>query len=332
MPTASDLLAIALQHHQAGRLHEAEQICRQIIDADPSFPDGWMILGALAQELGKNDEAVACTEQAVRLKPDWPEAHYNLGITYYKRGDQGQAVASFQRAIQLRPDYAMAHYNLGFALDENGEFDQAMACYDLALTTDPSYADAHWNRSLLRLLMGDFERGWAEYEWRWKTGRQPPRVFAQTQWHGEPLPGKTILIHAEQGLGDTIQFVRYAPLIKGLGARVVFECQPPLLKLLNMCAGIDQLVPRGAPLPDFNFHTPLLSVPHIIRTALSTIPASVPYIYSDRSLVAHWRKRLATPKGLRVGINWHGHEGVPELRKRDISVELFAKLAEIPGV
>jgi Flp pilus assembly protein TadD len=332
MPSPSELLSLALAHQHAGRLQEAEQIYRQIIAAEPNHAGAWKLLGAAAHDQGKVDEAVACCERAVRLKPDWTEAHYNLGIAYHAKGESKQAVACFRRAVELKPDYAEAYYNLGYGLDEAGQFDEALTCYDRALALEPSHAHAHWNRSLLRLLQGDFEQGWPEYEWRWRTGQDTPRAFAQPQWQGQPLSGTTILIHAEQGLGDTIQFVRYAPLIKGLGAKLLFECQPPLVRLLANGVGIDQLIPRGNELPYFDFHTPLLSVPRVLKTTLATIPASAPYLFANAGLVAEWRARLATIGGFRIGINWHGREGHAEASKRDIPLELFARLAEIPGV
>jgi hypothetical protein len=198
---------------------------------------------------------------------------------------------------------------------------------------------------LLLLLQGDFERGWPELEWRWKSGEIIERKFSQPRWKGEPLAGKTILLHSEQGLGDTIQFVRYAEVVKegNPEATVVVECEQPLVNLLQSCRGIDRLVTEGEELPAFDVQAPLLSLPGILGTRVETIPARVPYLFADNRLVEEWNSKLAAVgtaqatetsavSGLRVGINWQGRAGKGEWRKRDVPVEYFARLAEIPGL
>jgi len=182
------------------------------------------------------------------------------------------------------------------------------------------------------LLQGDFEGGWPEYEWRWKTGQLRERCFAQPRWNGEPLAGKLILLHAEQGLGDTIQFVRYAAIVKSLGATVVVECQRALVKLLGSCAGIDRLVGAGDDLPSFDFHAPLLSLPGIFRTDLASIPAPVPYLRAAQDLVEQWRVKLMKVDGFRVAMNWRGEAGKPDSMRRAIPLPLFATLSELSGL
>jgi hypothetical protein len=198
----------------------------------------------------------------------------------------------------------------------------------------PDYADAHWNLSLLVLRFGDFEQGWVEHEWRWKIDQTQPREFSKPRWDGEALEGQTILLHAEQGFGDTIQFVRYAALVKerNPGAGVVVQCQKRLVNLLRTCRGIDRLVLEGGELPAFDVHAPLLSLPGILKTTLETIPADVPYLFADEGLVAKWKAKLDAVKGFRVGINWHGREGNVESRRRDVPLEFFEGLAQVPGV
>jgi hypothetical protein len=182
------------------------------------------------------------------------------------------------------------------------------------------------------LLLGHFDEGWREFEWRWKTGQLLSRNFPQPMWTGESLPGKTILLHAEQGLGDTIQFIRYALPVKSLGGTVVVECQPPLKKLLRNCPGIDRLVGCGEELPTFDCHAPFLSLPRVLQTTLPTIPANVPYLLPDAALVAEWRTKLAAVSGFRIGINWHGRGGQGRFRQRDIPPHLFSSLTQVPGV
>jgi hypothetical protein len=198
----------------------------------------------------------------------------------------------------------------------------------------PDYADAHFGRSLLRLLQGDYEQGWAEYEWRWKTGQLPEREFIQPKWNGGSLGEQTILLHAEQGLGDSLQFIRYAALLKkeNPSAAIVVECLRPLAPLLTRCPSIDQLVAQGGKLPPFDVHCLLADLPGAFKSTLETIPRDVPYLFADPELVTEWRKRLSDLGGLRIGINWQGRGGQGDYRKRDIPLDLFAPLAQLPGV
>jgi hypothetical protein len=200
------------------------------------------------------------------------------------------------------------------------------------LELKPDYADAHLNRAVAWLLAGDWQRGWPEYQWRWRTKHLIPRRFPQPAWAGEPLTGKAILLHAEQGLGDTIQFVRYASLVKQHDATVIMECPKPLLALLEGCAGVDQLVGQGDDLPAFDVHAPLLSVPGILNTSLETIPARIPYLFARPLLLEQWRRTLIGLDGFKIGITW---QGSPKFRGdcfRSIPLRCFAPLARIPGV
>ena len=197
-------------------------------------------------------------------------------------------------------------------------------------------------------MQGDFRQGWFEYEWRWKCSEFAGLAFHQPRWDGSPLAGRTILLHAEQGLGDTLQFIRYAPWVRQCGGRVLVLCQPPLLSLLASCPGIDQLVERGAPLPDFDVHAPLLSLPGIFQTDLTSIPAQVPYLSVDAQLVEHWRRQLNTfdsqptsvaserqagvRPGFKVGVAWQGSPTHAADRQRSIPLRAFAPLAQLPGV
>ena len=263
-----------------------------------------------------------------------PRAHNNLGIALKDQGDLAEAINCHHRALQLRPDYAEAHSNLGVALGEQGKLDDAFACYRRALALKPDYAEAHGNHALLTLLTGDFEHGWAEYEWRWQTkgNRFARRHESRPLWDGRALAGKTILLHAEQGLGDTIQFVRYAPLVQERGGRVVLECQPPLLPLLADCPGIDQVLAHGDPLPAFETQAPLLSLPGILGTTLDSIPARVPYLRADPERVQFWRKKLEALDGIKVGIVWQGSSKFRGDRQRSIPLRHYEALARVETV
>jgi hypothetical protein len=217
-------------------------------------------------------------------------------------------------------------------LRDQGRFEEAEASYRAALRLKPEHVDGHWNLSCLLLLQGKFTQGWPENEWRLHfkeslcLGLKPPT------WDGTALNGQTILLRAEQGIGDTFQFIRYARLVKEKGGRVLVQCQPGLDGILAGCTGIDQLVPAGTPLPGYQKAVPLLSLPLLFETTLETIPAQVPYITAKSKRVDHWRSRLAAIPGLKVGICWQGSLKHKDDRRRSVPLSTFAPLGAVPGV
>jgi tetratricopeptide (TPR) repeat protein len=332
---------LAEAHNNPGTVFEAQhkldraiECYRQAIQLKADFAEAYNNLGHVYQCLGKLDEAVHCFYQALQFEPSHAEAHSNLGKVFFEQDKLETAVAHCRRALELKPDFAEALNNLGNALYSQGRLSEANECYNLALKLNPDYARARVNGALLKLLQGNFERGWPEFEWRWKTGQLRKRDFSGPNWDGTPLSGRTILLYSEQGLGDTIQFVRYAPLVKKQNAEatVVVACQKRLLKLLSSCCGIDGLFADGDELPAFDVHAPLLSLPGIFKTDTDTIPANVPYLFADPALVSSWRDKIAELKGYRIGIHWQGREGDIQSRRRDIPLELFTALMRIPGV
>jgi tetratricopeptide (TPR) repeat protein len=429
MATISQALAIAIQHHQAGRLQAAEQIYRQILAVEPKQADAWHLLGVVANQVGKHaiaveyiqraiesnqavadfhnnlgtaysalgrlPDAIACYRRALQLKPDHADAHYNLGHAAKQQGNLDEAAASYRRALELKPANAVAQNNLGIVLDEQSKPDEAVACYRRALELKPDYAEAHsnlgnalnergnpdeaaaccrralelkpdsveaynnlgnalkdqgelekaaacwrralelkpdhaavhYNQSLVLLMKGDFAHGWPEYQWRWRT--KPWHRFSQPLWDGRPLEGRTILLYAEHGLGDALQFVRYAALVKQRGGTVVVECPRSLVSLLTSCAGVDRLLERGVELPPFDVQAPLSSLPGVFHTTLGDIPANVPYLFADPTLIERWRAELGPFAGLKVGIFWQGTTRNPA---RSIPLACFESLAGVPGV
>jgi hypothetical protein len=247
-------------------------------------------------------------------------------------GEPEEAIAACKRALELAPNYAEAHCNLGAAYHWRGDWEQAKACFDRSLAIEEHSASARANRSALMLLKGDMEHGWPEYEWRWKVEGLAPRRFAQPPWRGEALEGRSILLHTEQGLGDTIQFIRYAELLKRRGATVFVECQQPLMKLLASSPDVDGLITQGDDLPQFDFQAPLLSLPAVFKTTLDTIPAPVPYLFAKPSLVSRWRDELKRVGEFRIGINWKGRSEKGPWLQRNVPLELFTPLARVPGV
>ncbi len=281
------------------------------------------------EELGRLDDALAGYDRAIALQPDYPDAHYNRGNALRSLARLEAALASFDRAIQLAPDYAEAQNNRGNVLKDLGRLDEAVASFERIIAIRPEHHSGHYNLALCRLYMGDYSRGLPDYEWRWEDPQLSAerRAFDVPLWLGaEPLSGKTILLHGEQGLGDILQFCRYAPMVKGLGGRVILEVREPLVDLLTALEGVDLLLARGAALPEFDFHCPLMSLPLAFATTVETIPAPVRYLQADPARATAWRARLGPAAKPRVGLAWSGNPNHPRDRERSIA---FADIATL---
>ena len=291
---------------------EALQGFEQAIALKPDYVDAYRNRGNALCDLARPADALRSYERAIALNPDSAEAHYNRGNALWNLKRSDEALQSYERAIALKPNYAEAHNNRGVALGGLSRPDEARESYERAIALKPDYQPAHYNLATCSLLLGDFTRGWQEYEWRWKRNacEQWRRDFAQPLWLGElPLKGKTILLHSEQGLGDTLQFCRYAEKVAALGAHVVLEVPPPLVRLLANLEGVAQVLPEGGPFPAFDYHCPLLSLPLAFRTDHHSIPASVPYVRSDPARVAAWHQTLGSGTKPRIGVVWSGSTG-----------------------
>jgi tetratricopeptide (TPR) repeat protein len=315
------------------RLDEARACYEQALGQRPDQAEIHHNLGNVLREQGQLDAALGCYEQALRLRPDYAKAHINRGIALVALGRIDAALVDLQRGVALQPNLADAHNSLGSALSVRQHFDEALAEYERALALNPQHAEAAWNQSLLCLLLGDYQRGWPAYEWRFCCKRTTPLpAFARPRWDGAPLAGRTILLYGEQGLGDTLHFVRYAALVKAHGGRVIVQCQNALLHLLSRTPGIDGLVGWGAEPPAFDVYAPLMSLPALFGTTLETIPATVPYVFADPKRGSHWRAELASIRGLRVGIAWQGSPRHAWDRHRSVALEQFEPLAKVEGV
>jgi Flp pilus assembly protein TadD len=377
MATVEEVFGLAIQKHSAGDLHQAEQLYRQILQSDPNhagslhylgvvayatghYEDaidwitrslilnrnnatGYYHLGTACECQGRLEEAIDYQREAIRLNPNFHEAWNNLGLALKRQRKLQEAADSYRQALRLNPGYAPAHNNLGVVLQEQGNLTEVLNSFDQALRLEPGFSAAHWNRALLLLLLGDWEQGWREYEWRWTQPGFVDRKFRQPLWNGSDLAGKAILLHAEQAAGDTFQFIRYAPLVKQRGGNVIVECQPPLIKLLASAKGIDCLLARGAPLPAFDVHAALTSLPGIFRTTPSSVPATGPYLQADPGLVDYWEHQLANlrspksqtgsnKKDFLVGIVWQGNPNYENDRWRSFPLALFSRLAQLEGV
>jgi tetratricopeptide (TPR) repeat protein len=315
-----------------GKVEEAVASFREAIRLEPNYGRAYSNLGNAYREQGNLEEAVACCRQALLLEPESAEAHNTLGAALLNQGKVTEALANFQPAVHLKPAYANAYHNLGAALLEQGRAEEALENFRQAVRHKPDYANAHMSLGMVLLYLGHFTGGWAEYEWRWRTKEFAPRPFPQPRWNGTGLAGKTILLHAEQGLGDTLHFIRYASLVKERGGTVLVECQPSLLRLLARCPGIDRLVAAGTPLPPFDVHAPLLSLPLVFGTTLEKVPADVPYLIADPILEQGWRDELSMSGGFKVGIAWQGNPQHKKDRQRSLPLVKLAPLAQVPGI
>lgn len=364
----------AFSLHQQGRLLQAEALYEEVLRAQPGHFDALHLLGVLAGQRQRPSLALRLIDQALGLDPRHALAHYNRGLALKALKRQREALDSFEtalrldssmaqahferahalhelqrpleallgyeQALRLRADYAEAHYNRAVVLRELARWPEALQAYDRAVAARPDYALAHAGQATLRLLLGDYERGWAQFEWRWReqsTARER-REFGRPPWLGEqPLQGRRILLHAEQGMGDTLQFCRYAPLVADLGAHVILQVPAPLVEPLRSLRGVAEIIADGGALPPFDCHCPLMSLPLAFRTTLASIPAQLPYLRADSARRAAWRLRMQSAGALKVGLVWAGgfRPRQPELAgvnaRRNIPLAALAPLQH-PGI
>lgn len=363
MLDATEALELALEHQHEGRWAEAERIYLEVLASRPAHADALHLLGVLRaqtgdartaaaliaraiaqnplapayhnnlgnvmQDLGRLEESLLCYEEALRQAPEYFEAWVNRGNALLKLDRFAEALECHLRAQRLRPEDPSVYVNLARALVEEGMLDEALACVGEALRLDPENARAHAVRAQVLLLGGNLAEGFAEYEWRWRLEPHRRRSFPQPLWDGSPLEGRRILLYAEQGLGDTIQFLRYAPLVAARGGRVLVECQRPLCELAMTVEGVEQVVAAGEPLPEFDVQAPLLSLPRILGTSLENIPGRIPYLAAPQCAD---RRVLPGEYSLKVGLAWAGSPGHANDRRRSLELARFAPLGQIEGV
>jgi tetratricopeptide (TPR) repeat protein len=288
------------------RLDEALASYDAALAIKPDFAEAHNQRGNVLHDLQRLDEALASCDKALALDPGHAGAHCNRGIVLRELKRPEEALASYDAALAINPHYAEAHNNRGVALQECMRLDESLASFDRAIADKPDYAKAYCNKSYALLLNGDLEQGWKLLEWRFK-GEKRTEQFSQPVWLGaESLEGKTILLHAEEGIGDAIQFCRYAKAVSDLGARVFLEVQKPLASLLRQLDGVSAVIERGQPRPAFDYHCPLLSLPLAFRTTLASIPHPTAYLRTDDAKARHWQGRIGGGSKLKVGLAWSG--------------------------
>jgi tetratricopeptide (TPR) repeat protein len=336
---------------ESGRPTEAETCFRHALKLKPDFFEAQTNLGIALSRQHRLEEAAECYRQALRLRPQVAEGWYNLGNTVKLQGNLDEAVRCFHEALRLKPDYAEAWNNLGSVLTMQDKLADGIGCYQEALRLRPSYDAAYYNWANALVRQDKLDEAIHCYQEAIKLNPNSPvaflqRSFTKPLWDGSDLAGRTLLLHGEHGYGDTFQFIRLVGLVKQRGGRVVFECHPPLERLLSGVKEIDVLVPRGATLPEYDVQLPLLSLPGIIQVRSANMPASVPYLFADPRLVDHWKKRTGSvTDGLRVsiayasgslpllvGIAWQGNPTYRFDRQRSIPLGEFTRLAKVPGL
>src|SRR5450631_317031 len=318
-----------------GRPQDALACFDEVLALHPRHADALLNRGSALATLNRTEQALADFDAALALMPGHPAALYNRGNALAALGRYDEAIAAFDRALTAAPNHGQAWNNRGRALQALNRHDDAIKSFDKAIALQKDYADAHFNRALSLLTLGDLASGFAQYEWRWKRSGMSDtrRGYGRPLWLGEyPLARKTILLHAEQGLGDTIQFARYAPLLARAGAKVMLEVQPELKSLLAGLEGVASCHARGETLPTYDVHCPLGSLPLALKTEPGNIPADIPYLRADEAHLAQWRPRIEALPGKRVALAWAGNVSHANDRNRSIDLKLLEPLLALDGV
>ena len=365
------LHALGIIAFQLKKYITAGNLIGKAIENKPKVPQFHYNLGLVFISLKRQEKAIQAFQEAIKIKPDYADAHYNLGLALKKQQQFEEAILNFKQVIKLTPDDADAYYNLGnayealdryesavenyqLAIRKNGAFagafnnlalvlkamgriDEAISHFREAVRLQSEFADAHWNLSLALLINGQFEEGWKEHEWRFRRGKRStiyPHRFGIPLWDGSSFTGKRLFVHSEQGFGDTLQFIRYLPMVKSLGGTVIFEAFGPLLGIIRGFPGIDKLVelsPDRHHVESCDYYVPIMSLPMLFATDIPTIPSNIPYIFADPEKVGQWKNRI-NKKGYRIGIVWAGKPEHENDGNRSCELAQFLPLARIPGV
>jgi len=313
---------------------------KQALSLDPSLLEISLALARIYNEQHKFQGAIDALEESLEIHSNDIALLFELANSYNMVNRIEEALEIYKRLEIRYPNRPAILYNIAYTLKKLGRLDESFPYYDKVLQLNPTHAEAHFSRGLAYIVVGDFEKGFKDYEWRWKRPKQGSyRTYPEPRWDGSDLDGKTIFLHAEQGLGDTFQFIRYARIAKEKGGIVIAGVQKPLVKLLSLCPYIDQVVALDEKPPAFDLHAPLMSLPYILKTTIDTVPTDIPYLYADPTLVEHWNKTLlSSDKNIKVGICWQGNNkySTPMLRAtvalKSIEINKLNPLGAVPGV
>jgi Flp pilus assembly protein TadD len=318
----------------AGRNEDAVETLMALLGMTPLSVAGYTNLGVALRRLGRMEEAITAYRSALGFASGEPGTLNNLGVTFQDLGRYEEAAVCFRLSIAGQPDSSHAHLNLSLVARDEMRVDESINLARRAVTLGPALAEAHTALGHGLLIKGEFREGFAEYEWRSRMTDfpSPRREFTSPVWDGSPLAGRTLLVHDEQGVGDTIMFARYAALLQAQGARVFLECNGQLARLLSSMPGIAGVVPRYAPPPPHDFHVALASLPHRLGATLYSIPAPLAYLWAEPALVESWRARLGPRRGLRIGLIWAGNPEFKGDRLRSPGLAAFRPLLDLPRV
>jgi Flp pilus assembly protein TadD len=318
---------------QFGQHAEALASLQRAARLAPRTPKLHLLMGAVLKALGRLEESAACCEQEIQLCPADADARYNLGLVLQSLKRPGDAIESFKQAVKLRADYVDAWAAMGMALRQTGAHEAALECFDRAIQLDPNHAESHFEASTILLSLGRFKRGWKEYEWRWKlkNSKRPMPHFEKPLWDGKDLGGRRILLHCEQGFGDTIQFARYASLVADLHGKVILGCPNELRPIMETVRGVRQVVTSREHHPDFDTHAPLMSLPGILGIRVETIPCEIPYVEAPgkAASVPPWVK---PSPAFKVGLVWSASLENVTGRYRSMRLATLAPLLHLPGI
>ncbi|MCB1079006.1 MAG: tetratricopeptide repeat protein, partial [Verrucomicrobiae bacterium] len=320
-----------------GEVAEAIEALEEAVAKDGKQPAFFSNLGVALERANRLEEAVAAHRMAIERKEDFAVAHTLLGVALSKSNRWEEAGVAHRRALAIDPNLAMAHNNLGVVLRQLGNREESEAAFRKAVTLQPDYAEAHLNLAQDLLRQGCFAEGWQEYEWRkyFDASYRTHPALSRPVWDGEEGKGRTILLWAEQGFGDAIQFCRYAPLVAERGFKVLLAVRPELKRLMGSLDGVKSIVAEGEGWPDFDLQLPLMSLPMVLGTRVESIPARVPYLFAGGEAVDRWRSRLAdkstSDRPLRVGLVWAGQPSHRLDRERSLSLELLRPWIDLAG-
>lgn len=323
--SSSDRLRQATALRLGGRLAEAEVIYNDIVATEPDNVEALNLKGVACCQRGAFEEGIFYLRKALEIRPDYTHALFNHAQALQYLQKDNEALEGYGKVLSLDPSYIQAHFNSGIIYNSYGRYHEALTQFDSVISRNAGFADALFYKALIKLRRGEFEEGWRLYEWRLsRTDREPDRQYTQPPWDGlQPLKGKTILLHTEQGFGDAIQFYRYVPMVEALGASVVLEVHNALVPLLSVSMSV---VERGKPLPPHDFQFPLMSLPCAFNTGFATIPAAIPYLKADKDKCDQWAQVLGAKKRRRVGLVWAGSSAHRNDHNRSLVTEYLAEL------
>jgi len=333
------LTCLGFAFYNDKKYEQALETYQKVLTVNPGYFDATLQMSRTYYEIDQFEKAEQWVKKALAIKPDHVQATIHLGHVHNKLGNLDAAIAQYGKAIKLEPNSANAHYNLGYTLRVKGDLQAALPELNKAIELNPDYLDAHIALAQTYWGLEDFENGFKEYEWRWKLHGMDPQSIKSTMWDGSPLGTKSILVFCEQGLGDSIQFIRYAQIIKeqNPAAKIIAKVQGPLVPILSRCKYIDAVVTaKTENPPKYDTQAPLMSLPMILKTKPNKIPAPRSYLEADPKLVQYWKDKLSPDKNFKIGICWHvdpSHElDKSPISKRSLALSLFEPLSQLKGV